>query len=163
MRKNEFDVLASTLYPRIADKRYGNNRTAYTVLLGDYNLNLKESGAGSPYLCESIIIEDQKILKIQGGIITESYNTNYRNGSKQIVTVQKELTTLRNPKDGFGQQGFSNNYDHFTYDAKQFEGVNVRCHCIDSVKKCCDGDFELHRKNISDHIPVVMEFDLLKG
>ena len=38
MRKREFDVLTQALYNTIADKRYGNNRPAYTIILGDYNL-----------------------------------------------------------------------------------------------------------------------------
>ena len=47
-------------------------------MLGDFNLNLKSSGAGSPYIEDSIFIED--------------------NGkSQELITTQQNLTTLKNP------------------------------------------------------------------
>ena len=146
MRQNEFNILSTALYPKISDKRYGNNRPAYTILLGDYNLNIPNTGAGSPYLLESIEITDGHGVKI-------------------ITTTQRDLTTLRNPKDRSGsqQQGFSSNYDHFTYDAERFSTVTAQCQSIDSVNKYCGGDVEKHRKTVSNNIPIVMELDITKG
>lgn len=140
MRKNEFDVLTKAIYAKEADKRYGNNRPAYTILLGDYNLNIRSSGAGSPYLEECFEISDA------GNI-------------KRILTTQCELTTLKNP-EGEQASGYSSNYDHFTYDAERFDGVSVKCSRVDSVGQYCGGDFKRHRWKISDHVPVLMKLDL---
>lgn len=142
MRKNEFDVLSSTLYPKIANKRYGNNRPSYTILLGDYNLNMKSSNASSPYLLESIEIQEERM---------------------QIITTQDKLSTLRNPKGDNQPQGFANNYDHFTYDQHRFSDISVQCSTIDTVTQYYEGDFERHRKEISDHIPIAMDIVFKKG
>lgn len=148
MRKNEFSVLARTIYAKEADKRYGNNMPAYTILLGDFNLNLPDSEAGSPYLEEVIEISD-------GGNI-----------SKRVVTKQSELTTLKTSEqaemDVSENSSYSNNYDHFTYDANRFISVRTTCQKIDSVQKYCGGDFERHKKEVSDHVPIVMELNLIK-
>ena len=84
MRQNEFLVLGNSIYSRISDKCYGNREgygsaiTAYTILLGDYNLNLRSANAGSPYVpCEEYIIDTQK--------------------QKCLKTVQSGLTTLKKP------------------------------------------------------------------
>lgn len=140
MRKNEFDVLTKAIYAKEADKRYGNNRPAYTVLLGDYNLNMRGSGAGSPYLEECFELSDA------GNV-------------KRILTTQGELTTLKSPESE-QPNGYSANYDHFTYDAERFGGVSVTCGRVDSVGQYCEGDFKRHREKISDHVPVLMKIDL---
>ena len=64
MRKNEFNVLTRAIYAKESDKRYGNHRPAYTILLGDYNLNLPSSEAKSPYLIESFTIEDGRSTSV---------------------------------------------------------------------------------------------------
>lgn len=156
MRKNEFDVLSKTLYPKISDKRYGNNRSVYTILLGDYNLNLKDTGTKSPYLTE--------LFEVGDNIDKQEKRMENRN-IKRIFTTQRDLTTLRKPsgQSENQQHGFCNNFDHFTYDAERFSTVTVQCKSIDSVNKYCGGDFEKHRKTVSDHIPIVMELDISKG
>lgn len=159
MRKNEFDVLSTTLYPKVANKRYGNNRPSYTILLGDYNLNMKNSEASSPYLFDSIEIQGETIVKMQNGIIRETYNTKHKEDPMHIITMQNDLTTLRNPNDDVKPHGFANNYDHFTYDKKRFSNLKVRCDSIDTVEKYCNGDFEKYRKEVSDHIPIAIEID----
>lgn len=142
MRKNEFDVLTKSIYSKEADKRYGNNRPAYTILLGDYNLNMPSSTASSPYLLESFEIIDEKSMKI-------------------ITTVQSELTTLKKSDDSEKINNyFANNYDHFTFDAARFSNVVVSCRRINTVEKYCKGEPEKHIKEISDHVPVVMNIDL---
>jgi|LFRM01.1.fsa_nt_gb endonuclease/exonuclease/phosphatase family metal-dependent hydrolase len=148
MRKNEFSVLAKTIYVKEADKRYGNNMPAYTILLGDFNLNMPSSNAGSPYLEEVIEISDDGKI------------------SKLVVTEQNKLTTLKskyqNGTDESEELSFSNNYDHFTYDSNRFDSVNTKCEKIDSVQKYCGGDFKEHKEKVSDHVPIVMEIDLIK-
>lgn len=152
MRKNEFDVLSRTLYPKIADKRYGNNRPAYTILLGDYNLNIRGTGAGAPYLVESFIIPDSRDISSE------------QQKFKRIITEQRALTTLKQPREDKSEQyGFASNYDHFSYDAERFSGIQVQCSSVDTVSKYYNGDFKQHRENLSDHIPIMMDIELGKG
>ena len=140
MRRNEFDVLTRAIYAKEADKRYGNNRPAYTFLLGDYNLNLPTSVAKSPYLLESFIIEDRRNIKV-------------------ITTVQRGLTTLARASEQ-KENVFSNNYDHFTYDVKRFDDVTIISNEVNVVEKYYKGDYEKYREDISDHIPVEMKMNL---
>lgn len=146
MRKNEFDVLTKAIYAKMADKRYGTNRPAYTILLGDYNLNLRQSGASSPYLCEKFTIEDGKSNKI-------------------ITTHLAELTTLKKPRNPEDQEayGFSSNYDHFTIDSERFKGVSTKYGTINTVEHYYNGDYREHKNRLSDHIPIVMELDIREG
>ena len=138
LRKNEFQILAENIYPKISDKRYGDNMPAYTILLGDFNLNLCRQYTKAPYLEEIIEISD--------------------NGSwtKRIVTVQDELSTVKNKINE--EQGYASNYDHFTYDAERFSVIKTKTSRIDAVNKYYGGDFQKYKKEISDHVPVA--FDL---
>ncbi len=141
MRRNEFDILTKAIYAKEADKRYGNNRSAYTILLGDYNLNLKSSGVvGAQLNDEPLIISDTDRSK------------------KKLITVQHELSTLKSKVEE-GEDIFSNNYDHFTYDANRFGDSTVEYCRINSVQKYCGNDYEKHRKNVSDHVPIAMNID----
>lgn len=143
MRKNEFDVLTKAIYAKEADKRYKTNRPSYTILLGDYNLNLPSSAAKSPYLIEAFEIYDTVRSK------------------KIITTVQTELSTIKkNITDNLTDNIFANNYDHFTYDASRFRDVVVTCGRIDTIEKYCNGDADRHRKSISDHVPIMMNLNI---
>ena len=144
MRKNELDILIKNIYVKESDQAYGTNRPAYTVLLGDYNLNLNREWTKSPYLEEVVIIQDG-------------------NGIKKIRNIQDQLTTLKNkslnnPDEPVRE--FANNYDHFTYDENRFSDVGVRTARINSVEKYCQDDFEKHRKEISDHVPIKLELTI---
>lgn len=143
MRKNEFDILVKRIYGKETDKRYGNNMPAYTIILGDYNLNLKREWTKSPYVDE--IIE-----------ITEGQDV------KRVRTVQDQLTTLKQTTNNLGEQvrGYANNYDHFSYDENRFADVIVKSQKIDSVRKYCNDDFERHRKEVSDHVPISLNLEL---
>ena len=144
MRKNEFDVLTRAIYAKEADKEYGNSRPWYTILLGDYNLNIPNSGAKSPYLVESFTIDDRK------------------DKPKCIVTRQSELTTLKKINTASDEQSerFANNYDHFTYDENRFSSVSTQVSRVNTVEKYCGGDYEKHQQKISDHVPIAMNIDL---
>lgn len=143
MRKNELNVLVNAIYAKEADKRYGNNRTAYTILLGDYNLNHPSSEATSPYLQESYTIFDGRNAKI-------------------VTSFQHELTTLCQPSedDDWEKHEFANNYDHFTYDVSRFSGIVISCGRVNSVEKYCGGDYQKHRDEVSDHVPIKMNIRL---
>ena len=109
MRKREFEILATRLLPKIDNKDYdaqlnetdGVCRRPYTVLLGDYNLNLKGSGANGAFIEPFIKVIDA-------------------NSQKAITTIQTDLTTLKSKNPETQKiDGYSNNYDHFTYDAQR--------------------------------------------
>lgn len=175
MRKNEFDVLTKAIYAKEADKRYGNNRPAYTILLGDYNLNLLASGAKSPYLLESFEIVDGQSTKIITTIQTElttlkKSNTQQQNEQEDSAESDDDDSAENNDSSFENILGpcenadpFSSNFDHFTFDANRFTGVSLSCSRINTVEKYCDGDYVKHRDNISDHVPVVLDLSLSKG
>lgn len=143
MRQRELEALIN-IYCKISDKAYRSCRPFYTFLLGDYNLNLNRPWTTPPYLQETV-------EKLENGRLL-----------KRIVTKQDQLTTLkaRSPKEpDKPARGFSNNYDHFTFDELRFEGMQLPvCTRIDTVRRYCNDDFELHRKEISDHVPICLTF-----
>lgn len=141
MRQNEFDVLTKAIYAKEADKRYGTNRPAYTILLGDYNLNLKSS-MRAPYLEEIFEVSDN------GNI-------------KRIRTAQSDLTTIKKQTDD--EEKFANNYDHFTYDELRFQDTTISCSRINAVEKYYKGEYEKYQKEVSDHVPIIMKLNLKKG
>ena len=151
IRKKEFEILQS-IYDKLEDKVYRNSRIPYTFLLGDYNLSLDDlNGIGN--------IGD-KIGKSGAAISFEVHNSlpKDRDGSvKTITTVQHELSTLKaksRSEPNAPATGFANNYDHFTYDEKLKNSLSLDCERINSVEKYWDNDFELHRKEFSDHVPI---------
>lgn len=153
MRRNEFDILFRVIYPKYSDKTYdliNGERDAYcmpvyTIMLGDYNLSLKSSTAKN-----SFFRMDQETVELP-------------DEGKRIVTVQNELTTLKAKKEGVSYSqadGYANNYDHFTYDEKRFEGVKLDVKRIEAVKNYYGDDFDLYRKEVSDHLPIVLDLEL---
>lgn len=140
-RKKEFEVIARNIYAKEADKRYGNNMPAYTVIAGDYNLNLNRPWTKWPYVDEVIKIEDKSNVKY-------------------VRTVQDQLTTLKKTTDNNETRGFANNYDHFSYDTNRFRGIKLESRRIDTVRKYEEDDFDRHREEISDHIPIMMNINL---
>ena len=149
-RKIEFDTLVQEIYPRINRERYGNFRSAYTIAMGDYNLNIVRPGLSiSPEISQASLNE---VYRCTGG----------RN-PYSVITIQEQLTTLRNNSNPTSQgilSNYANNYDHFTYSPETSPFKGVSCYAVDAVSKYCCGDFEYYRKNISDHVPIIMEIDL---
>lgn len=143
MRKNEFDVLVKNILFKENNWSYGNNLPAYTILMGDYNLNLKREWTKGPYL--------EEVVEIDEGRYTH-----------KIRTVQDQLTTLKsrsilNPDEPV--RGYANNYDHFSFVEDRFSDLHLNINRVDSVRKYCGDDFEKHRKEVSDHVPVSMEIN----
>lgn len=149
-RKAEYNYLVNRIYPTIStERRYGNNREAYTIIMGDYNLNLcgprnglENKAVRYPY------IEEPEVLI----------------GNQIIRTVQDELTTLKSSVQGEALQegstkGYSQNYDHFTFDicVLEEEGIKYKARRIDAVKQYYNEDFVSYRHEISDHVPIVLE------
>ena len=101
-RMIEYNILTQDIYPDISTKRYGNFRTAYTVAMGDYNLNIFTPG----------------IMTTNENYLMPVYS--YSDGKKtvNVLTEQTELSTLKYPSSENQEQqssGYANNYDHFTY------------------------------------------------
>lgn len=150
MRKREFEILATRILPKIDNKDYdaqlsekdGICRRPYTVLLGDYNLNLKESRAIGAYI-DSVI---------------EVYDANSKN---VITTVQKDLSTLKaKGKDTQSIIGYSNNYDHFTYDSQR--PIRTTAYALKIPSEGKYGlDFDSYKSEVSDHLMVVLDMDFI--
>jgi endonuclease/exonuclease/phosphatase family metal-dependent hydrolase len=156
LRKAEYMMLMQTVYPAVAGKSIIDNmstddcRPIYTVMLGDYNLNKRASGAKSPYL-------EDKFVCGRGG------------RQKVIVTEQSDLTTLKQPASAPESDavqsptsfvGYANNYDHVTYDQVRFDGIGLTYGSVDAVGKYLDGNAERYREEVSDHIPIFLSIEL---
>lgn len=145
-RKREFNTIVKHIYPEISQRRYGQNRVAYTIAMGDYNLNIFSPLVQAKNACLSKVFT-------------------YSDGKKtaQILTVQNQLTTLKNiesDNDSDNGMHYANNYDHFTYSPELSQFNSVSYETIDAVNKYCGGDYSYYRKNISDHLPIVMSVDI---
>lgn len=151
-RQVEFKILTEQIYPNISTKAYGQNRKAYTIAMGDYNLNI-----------------------FSPNVQTEAKNCylstvqTFQDGTKEfhILTIQDQLTTLKmidaknnHPNIDGVKNRYANNYDHFTYSPELLSVVNVSCRTVDAVEKYCGGDHAYYRENISDHLPIVMTLDI---
>lgn len=138
-RMHEFNILVD-VYRSLSEKQYRNTRKAYTILLGDYNLSLLD------------IDKDT-----QDGKATITTTGRSDRDKKQFITVQEELTTLkaRSPQQpDVPAEGYANNYDHFSF-GKDVENLRYTAERVDSVHSSCwNGDFELHKKEFSDHVPI---------
>lgn len=166
MRRNEFKILAGDIYARISDHRRDiTSVVPYTIILGDYNTNLLGSGATTDFLTE-VICFDKKGVSTADGF----------NADRRMITTQKDFTTLRR-KDGHALGGYANNYDHFSFDERVHNSVFKRCYAIDAphgntsplmgkqyptsenFPPQSDDPFELYYKNVSDHLPIIIELD----
>ena len=137
-RQLEYETLVKDIYPSISKRRYGDFRPAYTIAMGDYNLNIFR-----PHIPAQ-----------SNAYLQEVYNFK----DFQVITAQDQLTTLKTTQQSNESgNGYANNYDHFTYSPELTHSVPISCGVIDAVAKYCGGDFEYYRTNISDHLPIVME------
>lgn len=157
LREKELNILAGAIYPRLHDKTYGVNTPATTILLGDYNLNLKDSDAGHPYMKAVIIVDENGMVRSASDITSDK-------NIRTFATRQSQLSTLS--KTGT-EEKYSNNYDHITYETTM--GGNHRAHDGDSMSnphviKVCDLpvsiDFAEYRRMVSDHLPICVDLAL---
>ena len=149
-RRMEFDILTQKIYPAINQKRYGQNRAVYTIAMGDYNLNI---------FSPNVQTSDKNCY------LTEVYSYNDGKKNVQILTVQDQLTTLKDVENDAETENetdamYANNYDHFTYSPELSSFVNVSYETVDAVGKYCNGDHAYYNKNISDHLPIVMTVEI---
>ena len=145
MRKNEFNILAGKIYPRINEYyKTIESVVPYTIILGDYNLNLKSSAAVGPNIPDVCCFDNR------GNLMSDD------SSKFKIYTVQNELTTLK-----LNEEGYANNYDHFSFDERVHNELVKGVYRIDSVhqtkKQNVDKIFEDYKKEVSDHVPIVIE------
>lgn len=177
-RKEELNTLIGSIYPRLHDKTYGINTPAVTLVLGDYNLNLMESGAGAPYVDKEMYLDENGHRW--------SYVSNINNNIRSFCTIQNQLSTLSSNSE---QEKYSNNYDHVTYETSvggrrnAHDGVIIRdinairvselpIHVslkeymdifsssgsiIEAFSK--DKKFIKYRESVSDHLPICIDLD----
>lgn len=179
MRKNEYTLLSQVILSKIDLKRYGlddvkTHLNAYTILMGDYNLNIDNCPISigtnrnpPPYLPAS----------------GRNFITLLSDGRQQreIVTIQDEKTSLiRLPQDPamdkkyIGEAHYRNNYDHFTFDSRKFRAYNLnasahRINVIEDnpqyginvpISNYFQGDFRKYHDEVSDHLPVMMKISI---
>lgn len=150
-RRQELDNLLKEVYPQVEDRVYYKGRPSYTIILGDYNAELR------------------RLFINTSGFYVADIETADRWGGKKIQTVQDEKTTLKRRFDNDDQdadasayagEGYANNYDHFSYDFDRFSRIQIDVKRIDAVATYCGGNFETYFKTVSDHVPIVMEMSL---
>lgn len=149
MRNREFQILAGQIYPRISEYYKDVNCTSpYTIILGDYNLNLKSSGANKAYVPSVAYFDNNGKMTLDED-----------NPHCMIYTVQDELTTLKREEDGF-----ASNYDHFSYDERvSYQILQGSARAINAVEqnvKDENSKYETYRKEVSDHLPIIIEIDI---
>lgn len=72
-----------------------------------------------------------------------------------VETEQADKTTLSSTRNEL-----VNDYDHISYSKQRFEGTEITVQRVDTVSKYTNGNFEQHRKDISDHVPIKLELIL---
>ncbi len=155
IRMQELNIIAKHIYPRVADKRYGTNMPAYTFILGDYNLVLQGPGEkmNSP-----IIIGDNRFLKtIQP---KKSTIKSKEDDHTLLELMKKYIKAELGLPDTFDY--YSKNYDHFSYETIYDDKMKMTVSRSNALKHYYHNDIERYRKEISDHIPIVLEISLIK-
>ena len=166
IRENELKVLMEDIYPQISDRKYGfygSGMPSYTILLGDYNISLFR-----PWKEDALKKINEKRRELGKGAYSKPAYLNdgksdiietSKWGKRQIITVQDQWTTLRSKLDDakeYEERGYANDYDHFSFEESQFEGLFVKARRIDAVRRYCHDDFEEYHKKVSDHIPIML-------
>jgi hypothetical protein len=151
-RKREYDTIVREIYPQLCQQRYGNFRLAYTIALGDYNLN---------------IFNPEVQPKNKNCYVSRMYNYSAGKSSYAVLTLQSQLTTLKqdyndNNASSNIEDNYVNNYDHVTIspELSHIGTNNIVCEPIYAVDKYCSGDYDYYLRNISDHLPIVAEIDV---
>lgn len=170
IRQTELDVLIKDIYPQIADRIYKGNMPHYTLLLGDYNVELrrpwkeelrKKENAERVLQGKAPIARPLSLCTDDNDIIESTAW-----GFRRIKTVQDQFTTLKSTDSGertspdFEGRGYAHDYDHFSFEESHFAGVKMKVHRVDAVRKYCNDDFKQYLKKVSDHIPIMMEIEL---
>lgn len=134
IRKNEFEILAGKIYKNIDEYRKEQNSNAvYTIIMGDYNLNIKGHGTSPATITDVCSFDPLGNL---------------------MITVQSEPTTINQNCDGF-----ANNYDHCTYNFRQRHVIG-NCYRSTALNDKKPEDIKEYRDTVSDHLPIVVDINL---
>ncbi|MDY6339107.1 MAG: hypothetical protein SPL61_05675 [Saccharofermentans sp.] len=150
-RKREFDILSSKIYKNINDicKDPEEFNAIYTLILGDYNLNLQGSGA------TSAIIQSVNCYDRYGNHCYGIYDYDNAIGINVMKTVQSDPTTIN--KDC---TGYASNYDHCTYNIElEKDGKIGRCYRKSVINDMSQEEIKRYRDTVSDHVPIVVELN----
>lgn len=147
LRRKELKILAEQIYPRFADDRcFANNMPAYTIMMGDYNLCLV---GPSPKLEEEMTIC--------------SYPDQTRQDRK-LITVQKELSSLKRPENvdekAVFPEYYANDYDHFSYEKSLEQKLKPKVSRVEALGKYYNNNLKDYRREISDHVPIKLIINL---
>ena len=146
MRKKEFSILAGQIYYRVSEMHKDINCTSpYTIMMGDYNLNLDTS------LCR-VVCYDRK-----GHDVSED------SSFFKVFNLQDEKSTLKRDLPEL-----ANSYDHFTVDARaNAQVVENSVGVVDAIHKHVDNpgsseeeSFSKYRKEVSDHLPIIISINI---
>ena len=146
--ENEFNVLARSIYTSISDDHVDVDAVVpYTIILGDYNLNLRESGITTANVPGVLIVDSQKR-------IVPTNEVGMRDGTYIIKTQQADLSTMNKDADNY-----VSNYDHFSFDTRTEQNiVRGRPHRLSVAEEM--SSYKEYRDTVSDHIPIMLEIDL---
>ena len=170
LRQDELRVLLEHVYIRLDKKQYDCQHidthakllAPYTFLCGDYNLNLSTANAASS---SARIPPDLEYFTKEGS---------------EIITVNNKLSTLcaiptdptqasAHRKDPIVSNHLSNNFDHFSYDCAKLASKQITKPHVDVINAYQEyrhqasetqSEFELYMQNISDHLPVYLDFNI---
>ncbi len=157
MRKNEFNILAGWIYKKVNDDcdSIEPRGTVATVLLGDYNLNLRKSGVLYPLVPEVAYFDSK------GRLFNPKPGETNDDAPIKIYTLQEGLTTLKSTGEGL-----ANNYDHFSVDDHTKSMICRKPLVIDGVhqgEEATDTDeeskYNTYRSKVSDHLPIMLEIN----
>jgi endonuclease/exonuclease/phosphatase family metal-dependent hydrolase len=119
----------------------------YGIVTGDIHTYISKHRYGNNMPAYTIIMGDYNLtLPFLEKKIVQNENIT-------IITDQSEPTTL-------SKQRFVHDYDHFSYDINRFSKCGIKISRINSVEKYCNNNFERHKLNISDHVPIKIELTL---
>ena len=157
LRKKEFHTLAGKIYQSISKNNMVWECTVpYTLLLGDYNLNLKTSGAAGAYVPANDYEQGLAVAYYDGnGHLVDPGNSQ----KIKIYTAQSDLSTLKQQ-----DPGYANNYDHFSFDDRvkrqisDLNGVRALHEFVGKTGDCAA--FDTYRTKVSDHVPIIIELNL---
>lgn len=134
-RIEELAHVKGKIHTTVNTARFGDYRSVYTLVAGDYNLELAELG--------------NQLNSSQFKADCEKHD---------MVSVQEKKTTLckfnADSPHNSDEDCYSENYDHFSYDKIRADSIVKNVYRVDFE------DFKTHRNEISDHVPISAEIQL---
>ena len=134
-RLEELSLIKGKLHTSVNTMRTGDFRSVYTLIAGDYNLNISLANS----IGKNASWENHNMLTVQANKTT----------LKQTDPMM-ESVKAQSAEDKY----YSENYDHFSYDANRVSGI------ARNVQRIGFENFEVHRNEISDHVPISLEVNI---